>query len=74
MDLGWQRNFVPKKFRGIDSEQLPLFRRRKCSFGGILKFMEESIPKLGMVGNGLKKISFTKNPAPANGFDSMFLS
>jgi hypothetical protein len=23
---GWQRNLVPKKFRGIDSEQLPLFR------------------------------------------------
>ncbi len=27
-----------------------------------------------MIGNGMKKISFTKNPAPANGIDSMFLS
>ena len=36
--------------------------------------MEESIPKLGTIGNGMKKISFTKNPAPANGIDSMFSS
>jgi hypothetical protein len=27
-----------------------------------------------MEGNGMKKISFTKNPAPANRIDSMFLS
>ena len=36
--------------------------------------MEESIPKLGTIGNGMKKICFTKNPAPANGIDSMFSS
>jgi hypothetical protein len=72
-----ERNFVPKnpeKFLGIDSEQLPLFRGRKCSFRGIPRFTEESIPKLGTEGNGMKKISFTKNPAPANRIDSIFSS
>jgi hypothetical protein len=31
INKGWQRNFVPKKFRGIDSEWIPLFRGRKHS-------------------------------------------
>ncbi len=43
-NLGWQRNFVPKKFRGIDLDWLPLFCGRKCSFRGIPRFTEESIP------------------------------
>jgi hypothetical protein len=46
-NYGWQRNFIPKKFRGIDSEWYPLFRGRKCSLRGIPRFTEESIPKLG---------------------------
>jgi hypothetical protein len=48
--------------------------RRKCSFRGIPRFTEESIPRLGMEENGMKKIILTKNPAPANRIDSMFLS
>ncbi len=47
----------------IDSEKLPLFRGRKYSFLGIPKFTEEHIPKLGTEGNGMTKISFTKNPS-----------
>ncbi len=39
-------------------ERFPLFRWRKCSFQGI--------SRLGTEGNGMKKNSFTKNPAPAN--------
>jgi hypothetical protein len=35
-------------------------------------FTEESIPKFGTEGYG--KISFTKNPVPANRIDSMFSS
>jgi hypothetical protein len=35
---------------------------------------EESIPKLGTEGNGMKKISFTKNPAPSNRIDRLFSS
>ncbi len=71
MSSGSASNVVKKfkKFRGIHWEQLPLFRGRKFSFRGILKFTEESIPKLGTEGNGMKKISFT-----ANRIDSMFLS
>jgi hypothetical protein len=46
-NLGWERNFVPKKFNGIDSERFPLFRGRKHSFRGILSSAEEPIPKLG---------------------------
>ncbi len=46
-DKGWERNFIPKKFRGIDSEWFPLFRGRKCSFRGIPSSAEEPIPKLG---------------------------
>ncbi len=64
--IGRSRNFLPKKFRGIDSEQLPLFRGRKSSFRGLPRFTEVSIPKFGTEGNGMKKISFTKNLAPAN--------
>jgi hypothetical protein len=56
----------------MDSEQLPLFRGRKCSFRSIPRFTEEPVQKLGTEGNGMKKISFTKNPAPANRIDSMF--
>ncbi len=62
---GWERNFVPKKFRGIDSERFPLFRGRKHSFRGIPSSAEEPIPKLGTERNGTEwnsaeKISFTK--------------
>ncbi len=71
---GWQQSFVPRKFRRIDSEQLLLFRGSKCSLLGIPRFTEESIPKLGMEGNGMKKNSFPKNPALANRIDSMFSS
>jgi hypothetical protein len=49
---GWERNFVPKKFRGIDSERFPLFRGRKCSFPDIPSSAEEPIPKLGTERNG----------------------
>jgi hypothetical protein len=40
--LVWQWNFVPKKFRGIDSERLLLFRGGECSFRGIPRFTEEN--------------------------------
>jgi hypothetical protein len=43
-DCGWERNFVAKKFRGIDPELFPLFRGRKHSFRGIPKSAEEPIP------------------------------
>ncbi len=46
--LGWQENFVPKKFGGIDSERLLFFSERQCSFRGIPRFMEKSILKLGI--------------------------
>jgi hypothetical protein len=49
---GWERNFAPKKFRGIDSERFPLFRGRKGSFRGIPNSVEEQIPKLGTEQNG----------------------
>jgi hypothetical protein len=58
----------------MDSEQLPLFRGRKCSFRGIPRFTEESISNLGTEGNGMKKISYTKNTAQTNRIDSMFSS
>jgi hypothetical protein len=48
-----QQNFVPKKFRGSDSERFPLFRGRKCSFRGIPGSTEESIPKLRTEPNGI---------------------
>ncbi len=57
---GWERNFVPKKFRGIDSEWFPLFRGRKCSFRGIPSSAEEPILKLGTEQNSAKKLSFTE--------------
>ncbi len=60
LSQGLQRNLVQKKFSGIDSEQLPLFRGRKCSFRGIPKFTEETIPKLGTEGNGMKKFVLQK--------------
>ncbi len=47
---GWQRNFVPKKFRG-----------RKWSFRGIPRFTEESIPKLGTTWNYMKKSVLQKS-------------
>ncbi len=58
---GWERNFVPKKFRGIDSERFPLFRGRKCSFQGLPSSAEEPIPQLGTEQNGTEfreKIKF----------------
>jgi hypothetical protein len=70
----WQWNFVPKKFCGVDSEQLPFFCGRKCSLRGIPKFTEKFIPKHGTEGNSMTKTSFTKNPAPANRIDSTFSS
>jgi hypothetical protein len=45
--LGLGTDFVPKKFRGIDSEWFPLFRGRKYPFRGIPSSAEEPIPKLG---------------------------
>ena len=51
---GWERNFVPKKFRGIDSERFPLFRGRKHSFRGIPSSAEEPIPKLGTEQKGME--------------------
>jgi hypothetical protein len=58
----------------VDSEWVPLFRGIKCSFRGIPRVPEESIPRLGTEGNGMKKISFTKNSAPENRIDSIFSS
>ncbi len=49
-----ERNFVPKKFRGIDSEQFPLFRGRKHSFRGIPSSAVEPIPKLRTERNGME--------------------
>jgi hypothetical protein len=77
-EWGWQRNFVPKKFRGIDSEWFPLFRGRKCSFQGIPRFTEESIPRLGTEGNGMKNSCSSKQPfssetASERNSESLFL-
>jgi hypothetical protein len=66
--ISWERNFVPKKFRGIDSEWLPLFRGRKCLLRGIPSSAEEPIPKLGTERN------FTKNEFYKNNFNKMILS
>ncbi len=44
--VGLGTEFVPKKFRGIDSEWFPLFRGRKCSLRGIPSSAEEPILKL----------------------------
>jgi len=55
LSVGLAAEFHSEKIPRIYSEQLPLFRGRKCSFQGIPKFMEESIPKLGTIGNGMKK-------------------
>jgi hypothetical protein len=49
-----ERNFVPKKFHGIDSEWFPLFRGRMCPFRGIPSSAEEPIPKLGTERSGTK--------------------
>jgi hypothetical protein len=40
----------------------------------IPRFTEESIPKIGMEWDYMKKISFTKNPAPANNIESVLFS
>ncbi len=65
--LGLAAEFRPEKIpRNRLGKVSSLFRVRKCSFRGIPKFTEESIPKLRTEGNGMKKISITKNPAPAN--------
>ncbi len=51
---------VPKKFRGTASEWFPLLRGRKCSFRGIPRSKEESIPKLGTQIS--RKNQFKKQP------------
>jgi hypothetical protein len=43
-------------FRKNSSERFSLFRGRNCSFRGIPRFAEESIPKLGTEGNNMKKL------------------
>ncbi len=53
--VGLERNFVPKKFRGIDSERFPLFRGRKYSFRGIPSSAEEPVLKLGTKRNGTER-------------------
>jgi hypothetical protein len=74
MNIGLSIEFGSKKFYRIYSERFPLFRGRKCSFRGIPRFTKESIPKLGTLRNYMKKISFSKNPAPANRIESVVLS
>ncbi len=49
---GCHRNYVPKKFRGIDSERFSLFYGKKWSFLGILCVSELSIPRFGTERNG----------------------
>jgi hypothetical protein len=70
--LGLTTDFVSGKFRGI--EWFLLFRIRKCSFRGIFRFTEDSIQKLGTEQTYMKKVSFTKNPAPANRIERVFSS
>ncbi len=55
---GSTRNFVLKKFCGIDSERFSLFRKRNCSFQDILSSVEEPILKFGMEGNGTEFMCF----------------
>jgi hypothetical protein len=74
LQLGLTTDFVPEKFRRIDSDWFLLFRRRKCSFRDIFKFTEDSIQKLGTEQTYMKKASFTKNPAPANRIERVFSS
>ncbi len=60
---GWERNFVLKKFRGIDSERFPLFRGRKCSFRGITRSTEESFPtKKNLFYRTAKKLNKMSSP------------
>ncbi len=70
---GWQRNLIPKKFRGKDSERFSLFRGRKCSFRGIPRFTEESIPKLGTEGNDMKKFVLHKSCSSKQNWKSVFV-
>ncbi len=72
MELGLTTEFRSEKIPRNRFGMLQLFRRRKSSFRVIPKFTEESIPRLGTEWH--EKISFTKNPAPANRIDSLFLS
>jgi hypothetical protein len=60
MQIGLGTEFRSEKIRGIDSERLPSFRGRKCSFRGIPISAEEPIPKLGTERNSDKKLSFTE--------------
>ncbi len=55
-------------------ERFLLFRGKKCSFRGIPRLMEESIPKLRMEQNYMEKINFTTNPASANRIESFYSS
>jgi hypothetical protein len=58
--LDWDRNFIPKKFSGIDSERFLLFCGRKCSFRGILRSTEKLIPNslhLSLPRNGSERNS-----------------
>ncbi len=70
--LGLETEFSSEIIPGKRSERFPLFRGKKCSFRGIPRFTEESIPKLGIERNYLKKISFAKNHAPAKCFGTEF--
>jgi hypothetical protein len=58
--LGWEWNFVPKKFRGIDEERFLLFLGNRSSFPGSQRTTKEFIPELGTEQYYAKKVSFTK--------------
>jgi len=54
LSVGLAAEFHSEKIPRIYSEQLPLFRGRKCSFRGIPSSAEEPIPKLGTKWNGME--------------------
>jgi hypothetical protein len=53
---------IPRNRLGTAS----VFPRKKMLIPRHSEVTEESIPKLGTEGNGMKTVSFTKNPSPAN--------
>ncbi len=64
---GWERNFVLKKFRGIDSERFRYSEEENVhSVWGIPRSTEESIPKLGTERNSAKQMNFSKQSNSQN--------
>ncbi len=60
MGLGLATEFLSEKIPRNRLGTASVIPRSKGSFGGIPRFTEESIPKLGKEGNGMKKLVLQK--------------